>query len=64
VVVNRNEQGNRIDAVPDTAESQSPFHANLVDKGSTEEAEDGESAVESGILFRRQLELGVLKSSG
>lgn len=61
VGMNRHQQADGIDGVSHTSESQSPFHTELVDEGSTKEAEDSESTVVSGVLFRRQLEWGVSK---
>lgn len=48
--VDGDQQADRVQAVTNTTESESPLNTDPVDNGSTEETEDGESAVEGSVL--------------
>ena len=51
--MNGNQQGDGVNAVSDSTKCQSPFNTESVDESSTEETEDGEGRVESGVLLRK-----------
>ena len=49
--VNRDQQADCIEAVSNATEGKGPLHTELVDKGSAEDTENCECAIQSGVLF-------------
>lgn len=48
--MNRDEEGNGVEAVTDTTKGQSNADTQTVDNGTSEETDDGESTVERSVL--------------
>lgn len=48
--MDRDEQTDRVNAVPNATKRQGEAHTHAVDEGTSEESDDGESTVEGGVL--------------
>lgn len=48
--MNRDEEGNGVEAVTDTTKGQGNANTQTVDNGTSEETNDGESTVERSVL--------------
>lgn len=61
ILLDRDQQADRINAVSNASERKSPFDTDSVDDGSAKEAEDSECTVESRVLIRRVVRIRPLK---